>query len=228
MREENVPARSAPRFAVVQFLGPAFLVLALFFALGAQSVDIPLTPAPRVPPELVSSGPRRVPLGDPPVAVVNSFARPCMDCHQLFTTATRTPPVRLRQHEDIVLNHGMNELCLNCHDVANRNLLVLHSGETVTFGEAERVCAQCHDTTYRDWLLGAHGKTIGYWDKERGSSTTLKCTQCHDPHAPPFATFAPLPKPNTLRSRRTLPVESHGHDKVERDPLQMWRKHGPE
>jgi hypothetical protein len=93
----------------------------------------------------------------------------------------------------------MNDWCFNCHDVAERERLVLQDTTTVMFVEVPVLCAQCHGTTYRDWQRGMHGKTTGSWDKASGNQRRLLCTECHNPHGPAYGKLVPLPGPNTLR-----------------------------
>ena len=184
--------------AVVLLAGPAFLLLGAWFLLGPRLANVPSPPASVILPVDIDTAPRRTPLGDPPVTTINSYQRNCMDCHMLFPSPSGTQQL-LRQHEDIVLDHGLNDRCLNCHDNADRDRLVLHDGATIGYGQVELLCAQCHGPTYRQWQRGGHGRTTGYWDAQLGPRRRLGCAECHEPHAPAFDAFVPLPGPNTLR-----------------------------
>lgn len=179
-------------------IGSVLVVLCIWFVVGPRSAHVPVQTAGIVSPEDIAVGPVRQPLGDPPVVMINSFNRTCMDCHRLFPSPTATQQ-RLRQHDNIMLNHGLNDRCLNCHDNVNRDKLVLHDGTTVGYGRSELLCAQCHGTTYRQWQRGGHGQSIGYWDTRLGPKRRFACAECHDPHAPAFEPYVPLPGPDTLR-----------------------------
>ena len=68
---------------------------------------------------------------------VAGFDQRCSECHALFES-TDQPPANLMRHEDIVLEHGLNDRCLNCHSTKDRDKLVLH-------GEVEsRLCDADH------------------------------------------------------------------------------------
>lgn len=190
--------RSKANVLVALVAGPLLLALGVLFVVGPRSADIPTKPASVVPPEDISVGALRQPLGDPPVVMINSFDRNCMDCHMLFPSPAATQQ-RLSQHDDILLDHGLNDRCLNCHDNTDRDKLVLHDGTKIGYGRTELLCAQCHGTTYRQWQRGGHGQTIGYWDERSGPKRKFVCAECHDPHAPAFEPYAPLPGPETLR-----------------------------
>ncbi|MBI5494477.1 MAG: hypothetical protein HY904_05575 [Deltaproteobacteria bacterium] len=127
---------------------------------------------------------------------------PCMDCHE---TMDPNPTRRklVDEHDTIVLTHDSeHRWCLDCHDLKDRNMLHLSSGELVDFTESYRLCGQCHGTQYRDWRSGIHGKRTGYW---AGAKRYLLCVHCHNPHSPRFAPLTPLPAP----VRPQLLRESH-------------------
>lgn len=202
-------------------LGLVFLAAAAWFFWGLQRSELAIPEGATVTAAELSIEPARQLLGEPPQVKINGFLRTCMDCHQLFTSARRVPGM-VSQHTHIVLNHGMNDLCLNCHDIFDRDKLVLHNGKTVSFAEAQILCAQCHGTTYRDWQQGSHGKTLGYWDATQGPKRKLMCTQCHDPHSPSFMAMTALPGPNTFRMSRQGRAQGHHDDDERRNPLRMW------
>jgi hypothetical protein len=145
-----------------------------------------------------------------------------MDCHSLFPPREETPE-HLLQHGHIVLDHGINDRCRNCHDPNDRNKLILHGGQVIGYSEVVRLCSKCHGPTYRDWQKGVHGRANGYWDTSRGPRHRLKCIQCHDPHAPyspAMDPLKPLPGPDTLRMRA-----AHGppEQAESEDQLGHWR-----
>ncbi|MFZ4573645.1 MAG: multiheme c-type cytochrome [Phycisphaerales bacterium] len=199
-------------------IGPAFAALAAWFALASPNADIPVGEMRIVPRDQIVAGAWRHPLTDAAKAKVGSMNHACSECHKLFGTS----PVEGRtlvQHKDIVMNHGMNTRCLNCHDGEDRDKLVLHDGTLVGFDSAPRLCSQCHGTVYRDWERGMHGKTLGSWDVTNPEHYRLTCNECHDPHAPAYQTMAPLPGPDTLR----MGDQTRRHEEArKRSPLRMW------
>lgn len=207
--------RAGDLFAWV--IGPAFLGLAAWFVLGSPRTQVPAAPSALVSRDLIRPGARRGMTGEPPEVVVGGFRHRCNECHRLFDS----PPVDRRtlvQHTEIVLRHGMNDRCFNCHDHRDRERLVTRTG-TIGFDEVPRLCAQCHGTVYRDWERGMHGKTMGSWDASSGAQRRLTCNECHDPHSPAYPVIAPLPGPNTLRMGDQSPSEGHGERHV---PLRRW------
>ncbi len=148
-----------------------------------------------------------VPVAAPPFS---EGVFPCMDCH---TDQEPNPERRKLEdaHQKIVLKHDEeHRWCLDCHDLKNRDMLHLASGELVPFTESYRLCGQCHGPQYRDWRIGIHGKRTGYWN---GAKRYLLCVNCHYPHNPHFAPLKPLPppvRPQFLRAqdRPPAPVET--------------------
>jgi len=201
-------------------------VSGIFFALAAWFFLAPATdpypsskPVRAITPEDISTAPRRVRMTEPPGIGEGAFRLSCQECHKLFPS-DRDVRVRLSQHEDIHLNHGLNSWCFNCHSLEDRNKLVLEKDEEIGFDRVEELCAKCHGTVYRDWERGMHGRTNGYWDTSAGEAERLVCTQCHDPHSPAYSSYEPLPGPNTLRMGEPL---QDGHDERKRNPLMQWR-----
>lgn len=227
---------------IVAWLVPVIFVLAaLWMWLGPDGLD-PVAEA-AIDPEIngkilattsfvdgqLKPGPRRIMLPDPPHAVIAGFEMGCNECHRFFESAPETPR-RLTQHTHIVTNHGMNDRCFNCHDRDDRDKLVLHGGRTIGFNEVVMLCAQCHGPTYRDWERGIHGRTLNTWKTDSDAQQRLSCTECHDPHAPAYEPFHPLPGPHTLRMRDG---DSHAdahtdHDHgTRRNPLRTWQHGAP-
>jgi hypothetical protein len=207
----------AMRFLII----PVFLISAVAFWFGPKSVPIPLPPAVEVSAAQFSPEPKREILGDPPMAFVNGFDRTCNDCHRIIDTGP-APRKNLLQHTDIQLQHGLNDGCLNCHDKEDRDKLVLRGGRTIPFTQTQLLCQQCHGPTYRDWQRGMHGKTLGRWDERRGPLRRLLCTECHDPHAPAFEAFEPLPGPNTLRMGDPAQAHHPAPGEGKHNPLRTW------
>lgn len=198
-----------------------FVLLAIYFVQSPSRLDIPVSQtadAAVIPPEELSTAPRRKILSDPPIQFISGFDRTCMDCHRTFPPR-EDPPVALLQHKHIVLDHGINRRCRNCHYPVDRNRLVLHDGTVIGYNDVVTLCAKCHGPTYRDWQRGAHGRTNQFWDTSVGEQLRLKCTECHDPHMPRVPAMdpvKPLPGPHTLRMGD--PTHS-GPGEPDRDPL---------
>lgn len=121
---------------------------------------------------------------------------PCTQCHDGSGDPTRR---ELAFHEEVKLRHAPTHWCTDCHDLANRDVLHLASGEPVPFTASYRLCAQCHFDKHRDWRLGIHGKRVGQWN---GQKTSLLCVHCHNPHAPRFGTLKPAPRPSRPEEMR--------------------------
>jgi len=123
---------------------------------------------------------------------------PCSDCHDADWEADGTRRDLDEPHNEIPVkfeNHDSdNRWCLDCHSAKSRDNLRLINGERVPFNEYYRVCEQCHKRVYREWKMGVHGKRTGLWN---GEKQFMHCTQCHDPHNPPFQPLKPMPAPRT-------------------------------
>ncbi|MBS0198681.1 MAG: hypothetical protein JSR77_18190 [Planctomycetes bacterium] len=199
-------------------IGPLFVVVAVWLSFWSPKVEVPHAGVATVSRDRFLPGARRQPIGDPPATNVGGFSHACNECHRLFDS----PPVSRRtlmQHTAIVLNHGMNNQCFNCHDRKNREKLVLHDGTLLPFSEVPRLCSQCHGTVFRDWQKGMHGKTMGSWNAASGKQHRLSCNDCHDPHAPAYQGIIPLPAPNTLRMGNQEPAAEQEHRHM---PLRQW------
>jgi hypothetical protein len=215
---------------VRSLIGPVLIGLTVCLILTRDWTSVPHTTAVQVSAEDISTEPVRHPLGDPPRIVIGGYEMHCMECHRHLDSRRETPR-RLTQHRHIELDHGVNDRCLNCHDLEDRNKLALDGGRTIPFGEAATLCAQCHGTAWRDWQRGTHGRTNEYWDLTRGPVRRLVCIECHDPHAPAFPPMKPLPGPKTLRMG-TPREGGHADEAGRRNPLLQWsigqpRAHGP-
>lgn len=200
-------------------VGPGFVAVAAWMLLASPKVEIPRGEVYLVPREEILPGATRQPLLDASQAVVQGQVRPCSECHRLFAPAPEKIDRVAIQHDHIKMNHGINVRCLNCHDGADRDKLVLHDGTLVSFADAPRLCSNCHGTVYRDWERGMHGKTMGSWDASSGAQVRLRCVECHDPHSPAYSAMAPLAGPTTLRmGDQTRHHSPHG--KI--SPLRKW------
>jgi len=197
----------------------------LSFALVVALVPLPFSPpfpsAAKIPDWATDTAPVRRPKPEP-VYSWSAFAYHCSDCHRIIPPPSgesiRTPV----QHSEIVLAHGINTRCLNCHHPVSRDAFVNDEGGEIPWNQPQLVCAKCHGPVYRDWQHGSHGRTNGYWDKTRGPQSRRKCIECHDPHQPPFPPMKPAPAPHTLRMGQKSTVEHAESD----NPLRLSRKAG--
>jgi hypothetical protein len=124
----------------------------------------------------------------------SGFEYRCSECHQTFQRSERHESL-IAEHQDIVLNHGRNDYCLNCHHTTNRDAYVTHDGGEISSDSPAELCAKCHGPHYRDWENGAHGRREGFWDESLGEQKRVLCIQCHDPHSPRFPSLRPMPGP---------------------------------
>ena len=178
---------------------PVVLFLLAVWMGWAQTTTAPIGgPAAEFDPAALSTEPLRPAAAEPATIVVGGIRQRCSDCHAIFPSAQISEQT-LRQHEHVVLDHGLNDRCLNCHARSDRNSLELHDGRLVPLAEAQELCAKCHGPTFRDWEKGTHGRTNGSWVVGSPAMHRLTCTECHDPHAPAMRRIVPLPGPNTWR-----------------------------
>lgn len=109
---------------------------------------------------------------------------PCSDCHADMEKDGKRRELSFHDEQQSIFDHGADQRwCLDCHDLQDRDVLRLASGEPVPFTESYRLCGQCHGDKYRDWRAGIHGKRVGRWD---GEKSYLLCVNCHNPHSPGF------------------------------------------
>jgi len=139
----------------------------------------------------------------------------CYGCHE----KGKAPPLRFDdkqkliipdEHKDIVMghgSHGRNNICFNCHNENNLELLQARDGHDIKFADSPQLCGSCHGPTYRDWEAGAHGRTSGYWDRSKGPIERKLCVNCHDPHSPHFPGRKPAPGPHYLREPAVASAE---------------------
>jgi uncharacterized CHY-type Zn-finger protein len=120
-----------------------------------------------------------------------------------------------QEHSDIVMKHGShnrNNLCFNCHNETNLELLQPRDGRELKFSESTQLCGSCHGPNYRDWEAGAHGRTSGYWNRSMGPITRKDCVSCHNPHSPKFPGRKPAPPPHPLRPLDKPKLEAKGEE----------------
>ncbi|MCU7798659.1 MAG: hypothetical protein KZQ70_00600 [gamma proteobacterium symbiont of Lucinoma myriamae] len=140
---------------------------------------------------------------------------PCSQCHENWQT-NETPRILAPVHE-VSLKHGEGRLwCLSCHDPKDRDKLRTVRNDNVDFNESWKVCGQCHSNRQKDWYYGAHGKRAYYW---KGEKIRYNCTQCHNPHNPPFMQRKPQPIPPVRAGlNRMKPKDKH-------ESLKVWERH---
>ena len=148
------------------------------------------------------------------------YFMPCTACHNGSTVpypASKNPRP-LAMHQDIVadsmnLQHGRGAIwCLDCHNARNRDTLIDHRGNEISFNQPQKLCGKCHGEVYSDWRDGIHGKRIGSWAKG-GKKRWWVCTECHNPHTVQekrFQPMAPEPRPQYPRTRANADHEKHG------------------
>lgn len=181
------------------WLIPCFLGLAAYFVIFSgdthTSDEINL-----VSSEFVSNNYVRDPLQEP-IYTKLKMEYKCNNCHDHFTSVRTTQngvdgPL-IGDHKNLVLNHGANDRCLNCHHPKNREAFVNHDGSEIPYEKSVDLCRKCHGPKYNDWLKGVHGRPIGFWDAQKGESKKGVCIQCHDPHSPKFKPIKSAPAPKS-------------------------------
>ncbi|MBL4770452.1 MAG: hypothetical protein JKY61_04800 [Planctomycetes bacterium] len=205
-----------------------FIALAIWFLALSSPAEIPIPQQAefdRADLEVVA---QRTEFPDPPLIENAGLQMTCVECHSIFDSSGEGNTAQRQQHLHIVLNHGMNASCYNCHSNENRNKLILKDGSELGYSQVQNLCASCHGPTFRDWEKGIHGRTNGYWDATKGEQTRLVCTQCHDPHSPAFGKLKPLPGPNTLRMRGGGPPDPDYKHSKKHNPLILKPLNSPE
>lgn len=201
-------------------LPTGFLILTAAILMMPRLAAVPVAESAVINPAELKVGPMRTAMTDPPHVLVEGVPENCNACHQIFESS-HAAGAALQYHQDVLLNHGLNDRCVNCHDVKDRERLTLRDGVTVPFSQTPQLCSQCHGTVFRDWQRGMHGKTLGSWITGSAEQRRLSCNECHNPHAPRYEAMAPLPAPDTLRMGDQGPHHEHA-PREERSPLQKW------
>jgi hypothetical protein len=130
----------------------------------------------------------------------------------------------LEVEDSTKLMHGRAAFwCLDCHSATNRNRLIDHWGNEITFNEPQKLCGKCHGEVYIDWRIGIHGKWSGSWMKG-GKKRWWVCTECHNPHtvgANRFKPFKPEPAPALPKG-----MKSAAHERVHHGGHAAGGEHG--
>ncbi len=199
-----------------------FAVVGGLLLAAPWAYERPFGESAAVPPSATDPTPVRMPPNRPEIQLAGYTYR-CSECHDLFPSPPETTR-SLTQHRDIVLNHGINTRCFNCHHLTNRDTFVDDYGREIPYDQPPLLCAKCHGPVYRDWLHGAHGRTNGCWSPTMGPMERRKCIECHDPHDPPFPPMEPASPPETLRmGDQQFPPE---HPAVT-NPLRIYHQSRP-
>jgi hypothetical protein len=192
---------------VIVGLVVVFTLLAVGFILNLWGRVVSQPEIPLVDPSFISTSTVRASYAELVANKADLSDFDCYGCHE----KGKTPPLRFdadhnlvipKEHSDVVMGHGnhnRNNLCFNCHDENNLELLQTRDGRELKFSESPQLCGSCHGPTYRDWEAGAHGRTNGYWNRSMGPITRKDCVSCHNPHAPKFPGREPAPPPHPLR-----------------------------
>jgi hypothetical protein len=179
-----------------------------------------------------------IPMGDMPTTVEADYLTepavvkprkdklmfyPCTNCHNgkmvktprnnnpRVITSPMYPHEAYAPREPLELKHGKGAIwCLDCHSAKNRDVLISHRGEEISFDAPQQLCGKCHGQILHDWRDGIHGKRIGMW-KKGGKKRWWTCTECHNPHdvEPGFKALAPEPAPALPKGMKNADHERH-------------------
>lgn len=181
--------------------GGVWVLVLVFLGIGASFIFdlwgtyVPRSVKPKVQAQFFVNETVRDPLVQPVIHRAG-FEFHCNECHvSIAPRESLYPEVMIAAHADIILDHGTNDHCLNCHHKENRESLRDRRDQEIPFAHSEILCRQCHGPKYRDWEAGVHGRPNGYWDLSKGESVKTPCSACHDPHSPRFKPIAPQPAP---------------------------------
>ncbi len=197
------------------------LVLAGLFYLDPLSFQAPAPPAP-VPAWAMDTSTVRQRMPAPEYSV-GGFSYSCQECHKMWPREGVLEKFG-KLHNEIILQHGINHRCLNCHNKDNRDTFAGDEDGEISWNEPQLLCASVTGRCIATGSTAAHGRSEGYWDPRRRAQIRRRCIECHDPHRPPFPPLHPAPPPDTLRMGRQDFV---AHEEVD-DPLHLGSKrHNP-
>jgi hypothetical protein len=193
-------------------LSGLFLALACVFVLDLFGRHEPPKPLPLVDASATNAATVRVSAAQLIKSGEDASGLDCYACHDKGKTPKinhdeRGNIVLSKEHSDLVMSHGRNETCFNCHDPQKLDVLRGRDGKQYTWEESSQLCGTCHGTTYNDWELGLHGRVSGHWDRSRGSRIREECASCHHPHSPEFPALPAAPGPNLLHPKASAPKE---------------------
>ena len=201
------------------------LLLAVVLLFNPLPFHNPAPAAVKVAARVLDPTPVRQPDFQPDYRV-GVFVYQCNDCHAII----QSPPVDIFrspiQHKEVVLQHGINTSCFNCHLRTDRDAFAGDLDVPIPWDQPQLLCAKCHGPVFRDWEHGSHGRSEGYWDKKLGKQRRVNCIECHDPHHPPFPPLKPAPPPHTLRMGQPVKAEHTGpHNPLRLKVLGTGAKH---
>ncbi len=185
-----MPAQGGLRWL---FVVPVCVVLGALFIAEAVTFDKPPPDPPSLNPAWYTPETARGKLLEDKPIVGN-----CFICHALWVpapTSVETSNPRFA-HANIVLNHGGNDRCYNCHQIVDRNMYAANNGGDIMSQTPEELCSRCHGLIYNDWKIGTHGKWTGMFQPQKlNDRKSYTCTECHDPHNPVFRYNTSAPPP---------------------------------
>lgn len=184
--------RKETLFGVI-LLTLVFLGFTVFFLFQTFSDSTASAPPPRIQPQWYTVETARGELLQNKSMVGN-----CHICHAYWVPIPRSNQTSNPRfaHANIILNHGSNDRCYNCHQIDDRNKYVANDNSDIIPETPEKLCERCHGLIYQDWLAGTHGKWTGRWDSSQwNEKKTYTCTECHDPHNPVFKYDIAAPPP---------------------------------
>lgn len=170
-----------------------FLIVAVLLSFNFWGRVNPIVKNELVDPVYFSTQPVRA-ARLAPVTEKDGLKLRCNDCHQNIQPSI-VRKSHISSHDEIKLQHGINNYCTTCHSLNKREFLIDMQGEEIPFSKSEFLCQKCHGTIFNDWEKGAHGRINGYWDRSKGEVKKLTCVSCHDPHQPKFQDMKPAPAP---------------------------------
>ena len=191
------------------------LVTATLLLADLWKFTSPIAPPTPTPAWATDTAAIRQPKLRPEITIV-SYTYQCNSCHKLFPPRETTGR-SLTQHRDVVLEHGINDRCFNCHHPDERNFFVASDGSPTAYDQPQLLCAKCHGPVYRDWLHGVHGRTNGYWNAALGPQEAAEV------HRVPRPARAAVPADET--GPRTAPTLRMG-DQTER-PMEPEEQKNP-
>ena len=213
----NTPSKTP---VVLLVLMVVFIALSAGFLLNLWGNPAPRPDIPLVDPAFISTQTVRTSYAELVAQNADLSDFDCYGCHE----KGKPPTLRFnaeqiliipKEHSDLAMKHGShnrNNLCFNCHNENNLEVLQTRDGRELKFSESSQLCGSCHGPNYRDWEAGAHGRTSGYWDRSKGPIMRKDCVSCHDPHAPKFPGRQPAPPPHPLRTLAKPKHEADGEN----------------
>jgi len=175
------------------WMSAAFLILAFIFIFDVGAKKKVVLKNPLVPKEALVNETVRNPMTGPIIRQAG-FKYNCNECHQ-HLQPPEVPRSLIAAHQNIIMEHGVNKNCYNCHHRTDREFLYDIDHGKIPITESARLCGKCHGARYNEWVIGIHGRQHGFWDQNKGEPAKVTCAACHNPHSPKFKPMKPLPGP---------------------------------